>query len=170
MSILKKGRIVSDVNNFKENVSAVGLPDSIVKTKSDGKLDSSLVDENTIQPSITSNVLKPALNANNAPPIFAVRAWCVFDGTTTPPTILGAGNVSSVVRNATGDYTINFAISMPTSNYAFSVMAKYSPNMGGWGQVSNSAQLNSNYIRFTGTRDSTGGISNSNTNSIIIVC
>ena len=45
------------------------------------------------------------------------RAWVNFDGTTTPPTIRASGNVSSVARNGTGDYTINFTTAMPSANY-----------------------------------------------------
>jgi hypothetical protein len=50
-------------------------------------------------------------------PKYVCRAWVNFDGTTTPPTIRASGNVSSVVRNATGDYTINFATPMQDANY-----------------------------------------------------
>jgi len=42
-----------------------------------------------------------------------------FDGTTaTPSTIRGSGNVSSVTRNATGNYTVNFTTAMPDVNYS----------------------------------------------------
>jgi hypothetical protein len=51
-------------------------------------------------------------------PMFAARAWVNFDGTTSPGTIRANGNVSSVTRNGTGDYTINFATAMPDANYA----------------------------------------------------
>ena len=54
-------------------------------------------------------------------PMFAARAWVNFDGTTaTPSTIRGSGNVSSVARTATGQYTINFATAMPDINYSVS--------------------------------------------------
>jgi hypothetical protein len=61
--------------------------------------------------------VKTALNASGDAPIYACRAWVNFDGTTNPPTIRASGNVSSVIKNGTGDYTINFAISMPDANY-----------------------------------------------------
>ena len=38
-------------------------------------------------------------------------------------TIRASGNVSSVADNATGDYTVNFAIAMPDANYAAVAMA-----------------------------------------------
>lgn len=53
---------------------------------------------------------------------YKCRAWVNFDGTTTPPTIRASGNVSSVVRNNTGDYTINFTTPMPDANYTTSVV------------------------------------------------
>ena len=49
-------------------------------------------------------------------PLFAARAWVNFSGITTV-TIRGSGNVSSVVRNSAGNYTVNFTTSMPDANY-----------------------------------------------------
>ena len=61
-------------------------------------------------------------------PVFQCRAWVNFDGTrdsagavstaNTPRFIRASGNVSSVVRNGTGDYTVNFTTPMPDANYA----------------------------------------------------
>jgi hypothetical protein len=60
-------------------------------------------------------------------PIYGCRAWVNFDGTkdTTGATstantnrlIRGSGNVASVLRNATGDYTVTFTTAMPDANY-----------------------------------------------------
>jgi hypothetical protein len=61
--------------------------------------------------------LRTELNATGSAPIYAARAWVNFDGTTTVPTIRASGNVSSVTRNGTGDYTVNFATAMPDANY-----------------------------------------------------
>ena len=54
-------------------------------------------------------------------PIYGCRAWVNFDGTGTigtNMTIRGSGNVSSVYKNGTGDYTITFTTAMPDANYA----------------------------------------------------
>ena len=48
------------------------------------------------------------------------KAWVNFNGF-SPVTIRGSFNVSSVVRNSTGDYTINFTTAMPDANYSVSV-------------------------------------------------
>lgn len=59
------------------------------------------------------------------PPIFGARAWCKFNGTTVgtnPPT--AGGNVTSVTRNAAGDYTVNFTTAMPDADYAVSFYAR----------------------------------------------
>lgn len=50
------------------------------------------------------------------------KAWVQFAGSTG--TIAGAFNVSSVTRNGTGNYTINFTTAMPNSNYAFTGAAQ----------------------------------------------
>jgi hypothetical protein len=51
-------------------------------------------------------------------PSYTCRAWVNFDGTTSPGTIRASGNVSSVTRNGTGDYTVNFTTAMPDADYA----------------------------------------------------
>ena len=52
-------------------------------------------------------------------PIYGARAWVNFNGSTMA--IRGSGNVSSVTKNATGDYSVSFSVSMPSAN--FSVVA-----------------------------------------------
>jgi hypothetical protein len=66
-------------------------------------------------------------------PVFQCRAWVNFDGTrdstgaastaNTARFIRGSGNVSSVVRNGVGDYTVNFTTAMPDVNYSVVAMA-----------------------------------------------
>ncbi|MDE3022477.1 MAG: hypothetical protein KGI54_11530 [Pseudomonadota bacterium] len=58
-------------------------------------------------------------------PIYGARAWCVFDGTltgTNAPT--AGGNITSITRNSTGEYTINFTTAMQDANYAINVMCQ----------------------------------------------
>ena len=50
-----------------------------------------------------------------APPLYALRAWVNFVGSTGA--IRASGNVSSVTRNGPGDYTVNFSTPMPDTNY-----------------------------------------------------
>jgi hypothetical protein len=45
------------------------------------------------------------------------RAWVNFNGITTAA-IRASFNVSSVTRNGTGDYTVNFTTAMPDVNYS----------------------------------------------------
>lgn len=49
------------------------------------------------------------------------RAWVNFNGTTSPATIRASFNVSSVTRNGTGDYTVNFINAMPDTNFCTQV-------------------------------------------------
>lgn len=74
--------------------------------------------------------VKTALNASGDTSIYACRAWVNFDGTrdstgatstaNTARFIRDSGNVSSVVRNAVGNYTVNFTTAMPDANYGVS--------------------------------------------------
>lgn len=44
-------------------------------------------------------------------------AWVNFNGTTSPGTIRSQYNVSSVTKNGTGDYTLNFTAALSDANY-----------------------------------------------------
>lgn len=45
------------------------------------------------------------------------KAWVVFDGTTSPPTIRSAFNVGSVTKSAAGCYVVNFTSALPNASY-----------------------------------------------------
>jgi hypothetical protein len=54
-------------------------------------------------------------------PIQLCKAWVNFNGTGTigqPQTIRSSYNVSSVTKNGTGDYTVNFQTAMADANYS----------------------------------------------------
>ena len=60
-------------------------------------------------------------------PTFGVRAWVNFDGSGTSgtnQTIRGSGNIASVYKNGTGDYTITFTSAMPDANYCIQGLAR----------------------------------------------
>jgi hypothetical protein len=67
------------------------------------------------------------------------KAWVNFNGTTSPGTIRSSYNVSSVTKNGTGDYTVNFATAMADANYSVAV------NSSG---AASSASLNSSITIF----------------------
>jgi hypothetical protein len=52
------------------------------------------------------------------------RAFVNFDGTTSPGTIRSSFNVSSVTKNGTGDYTVNFTNALVDANYSISGASK----------------------------------------------
>jgi hypothetical protein len=65
-------------------------------------------------------------NSSTAPVVFQTntgteigqlcRAWVNFNGTTSPGTIRASFNVSSVTKNGTGDYTVNFTNALVDAN------------------------------------------------------
>jgi hypothetical protein len=66
----------------------------------------------------TNNVINTNANPITNCPTTA-KAWVNFDGTlTTPIAPRSSYNVSSVTRNAIGDYTVNFATAMANANYS----------------------------------------------------
>lgn len=74
-----------------------------------------------------SALVKTALNATGAAPIYACRAWVNFNGTGTVA-IRASGNVSSITDNGVGDYTVNFTTAMQDANYAVAGFANYGPS------------------------------------------
>jgi hypothetical protein len=72
----------------------------------------------------TSGVFKFDSGYGSAAPAYGCRAWVNFDGTganNTNQTIRASGNVTSVYKNATGDYQVTFATAMPDANYAVTI-------------------------------------------------
>ena len=59
------------------------------------------------------------------------KAWVNFNGTTSPGTIRSQYNVSSVTKNGTGDYTVNFATPMADANYSVTANAAGSSSSAG---------------------------------------
>ena len=70
--------------------------------------------------------------ASGSAPSYACRAWVNFDGTrdssgavstaNTNRLIRASGNVTSVLRNSVGDYTITFTTPMSDANYSITGM------------------------------------------------
>ena len=67
------------------------------------------------------------MTKNTALPVFAIRAYCFFDGDSTSTVgsethcqIISCGNISKVVRTAAGQYTAYFETAMPDNKYMVS--------------------------------------------------
>lgn len=72
-------------------------------------------------PTIANSGVTSVNGSTGAITMFECKAWVSFDGTTTPPTIRGSGNIASVAVTAgqpNGDYTITFTNAMADANYA----------------------------------------------------
>lgn len=55
------------------------------------------------------------------------KAWVNYNGVT--PGIRASGNVSSVTKNGTGDYTVNFTTAMSDANYSIVCGLRNSDNL-----------------------------------------
>jgi hypothetical protein len=82
----------------------------------------------TIAPGAALNLLTSTGTAwaSTAPatPVGAIKAWGVFDGTAASPTCSANGNVASITKNGTGDYTATFTNALSSANYSVSIMAQ----------------------------------------------
>ena len=96
-----------------------------------GGLNDGIITDAELNLSANASNIKTALNASGDSPVYACRAWVNWDGITgSGNTIRASGNVSSVTRNGTGDYTVNFATAMPSSNYSMTGSMGRAPGTG----------------------------------------
>jgi hypothetical protein len=76
-------------------------------------------------------------------PIYGCRAWVNFDGTRNAADtgastnganvkIRASGNVTSVLKNAVGDYTVNFTTAMPDANYSLVATSSGQSSVRSW--------------------------------------
>jgi len=66
---------------------------------------------------------------------YGCRAWCNVNGqgtTSTNQTINGSAGITSVYKNGSGDYTINFSFTFPDTNYIVVGSAGNSDNASRW--------------------------------------
>jgi hypothetical protein len=135
------------------NVTAAKLATSAVET---AKIADDAVTDAKLSLAANAGEVKKALNADNSPPIYACRAWVNFDGTkdttgaastaNTNRLIRSSGNVASVLRNGTGDYTVTFTTAMPDANYAVQLSSEMGGGNGGFNGVTNTPAVGS--VRF----------------------
>ena len=87
----------------------------------------------TLVSTASTGVVSPAMlngNQSGSAPIYGCRAWCTFNGASTGTNApISGGNVTSVTRNATGDYTVNFTVAMPDANYCVSGVSAAIPGV-----------------------------------------
>jgi hypothetical protein len=110
------------------NVTAAKLASNAVET---AKIADDAVSNDKLSLSANAGEIKKAINADNAPPIFACRAWVNFDGSAGGTvdgefrcTIRASGNVSKVVRSDTGVFLVTFATPMIDDDYVANCSVK----------------------------------------------
>jgi hypothetical protein len=99
-----KNTVNFDTANFKNGATA--------PTVAAGTNDNHVATTGMVHSAIAND-----LHVTGSAPMYACRAWVNFDGTQSTPTIRASGNVSSITKNGTGSYTINFTIAMPDTSY-----------------------------------------------------
>jgi hypothetical protein len=74
---------------------------------------------------LTISTLSDGVNSTSAtnPILGSAKAWVNFNGTGTPA-IRTSYNVSSITRNGTGQYSVNFTNAMTDANYCFQCNAQ----------------------------------------------
>lgn len=93
----------------------------IVELATQAEVNAATDNTRAITPDTLNGGIRTHLNATGSPPMYACRAWVNFNGQTN--TILGSGNVSSIVSEGGGTYTINFTNAIPDTNYSVVAVA-----------------------------------------------
>ena len=91
---------------------------------------------------------------------YGCRAWVFFDGTGSV-TINGSANVSSIVDNGVGNWTVNLTNALPDTNYCAEVTTQLGTFCGSPGRPSTSSFV-------VDTRNTSLGAYDSSTNNIAI--
>lgn len=74
--------------------------------------------------------------AGGGVPGLSLRAWVLFNGTNGA--IISQSNVSGVVRNGVGDYTVTFANALASAQYVTKTeTTSTAPNTNNWASVNN---------------------------------
>jgi hypothetical protein len=109
---------------------------------------------------LTISTLSDGTNSTSATNCIqgSAKAWVNFNGSTA--VINASYNVSSITRNATGEYTVNFTNAMSDANYGFAISVC---NIAGTATVYSQAQATpptTTTIRFatTNTSGTTGDV------------
>ena len=103
---------------------------SIVGISAGGLPDASVITADIADANVTAAKLSGA--QTGSAPIYGCRAWVNFDGTRNEADtgastnganvkIRASGNVTSVLKNGTGDYTVTFTTAMVDANYSWTV-------------------------------------------------
>src|SRR5690606_28696865 len=109
-----------NVATFRTNIDVYSKAETYTKPEVDGK---TTVASSSQARDLTSNTtlttpqrLRDAVNATSALPIFAPRAWALFNGLNG--NLRASGNIASITRTASGVYTVTFTSPMASINYA----------------------------------------------------
>ena len=95
-------------------------------------------------------------------------AWVRFDGTTSPGTIKSQYNVSSVTKNGTGDFTVNFTNALTDANYSVIGSAGLTSGTGNRSVVTAFYSPSTTAVSVTTVVSSTIGSTDANMTSVAI--
>ena len=134
-ALVAHSHVSSDVTDFSEGVdervnsllvASTGIHLDYDDTANTLTIATTGVLLNTILPITYNNLSNSATNSLNVQKRTA-KAWINFNGTGTI-SIRDSFNISSIVDNGIGMYTINFATAMPDTNYCVVAMGRYFSN------------------------------------------
>jgi hypothetical protein len=118
-SITASGNVTGYYSN--KGLISIASPDEVINGSSTTR---------AATPAGVQSAITNRFNISGSAPVYGVRAWVNFDCTknaagtvTTENTnryLAGTGNVASVLKNSTGNYTVTFTTAMPDANYAVS--------------------------------------------------
>jgi hypothetical protein len=119
-SITSSGNVTGYYSNLGL-ISIASVEETTVGTNTD----------KAVTPAGVDAAIEAKFNITGSAPIYGARAWVNFDCTrdssgstnsdNTERFIRGSGNITSVVKDESGIYTINFDVDMPDANYAINV-------------------------------------------------
>jgi hypothetical protein len=97
-----------------QNLREIGLAGTVVRFATAANTQTTAVERALIESDGSQFSVIPG--GSTLLPAFPARAWVNFNGSTA--SIRASGNVSSVTRNSTGNYSMSMSTAMPDANYS----------------------------------------------------
>lgn len=104
-------------------------------------------------------------NITGTAPMYACRAWVRFNAAGT---IDGSGNIASVTKNSTGNYTITFTTAMPDANYTVSTSTHATTSSAAAGRVIEPYDIAAGSLKVQVAASSSGAAADSAINCVMI--
>jgi hypothetical protein len=109
------GKVDQSDSEWKPHIGGTRVTDFLDENDMGSDSDSAVESQQSIKAYVDNLITK-----TGTAPVFGVRAFCVWDGTgsTGATTPQASGNIGTLTKDASGQWTVTFTTALPDVNYA----------------------------------------------------